>query len=196
MDALEAIRTRRSYGRLTEPAPTDEHLRQILEAGAAAPDHGELRPFRFTILRGPGLDAFGEVLEEAYFRRCTDTGKAPVPAKAQKERTKLNRAPMVLVVSAVHQSTEKIPWTDQRDAAVAATQNVILAAHALGYGAMWRTGDPCSDEYVMKALGLDVEDSIVGFVYLGTPYEGKELPPKAVDLDGLVSEYLVPETQV
>jgi nitroreductase len=189
MDALEAIRTRRSYGRLTEPAPTDDHLRQILEAGAAAPDHGELRPFRFTILRGPGLDAFGEVLEEAYFRRCTDTGKAPVPAKAQKERTKLNRAPLVLVVSAVRQPSEKIPWVDQRDAAAAATENILLAAHALGYGAMWRTGDPCSDEYVMKALGLTGEDSIVGFVYLGTLYEGKELPPKVVDLEGLVSEY-------
>ena len=189
MDALEAIRTRRSYGRLTEPAPTDEHLRLILEAGAAAPDHGELKPFRFTILRGAGLDAFGEVLEEAYFRRCTDTGKPPVPAKAQKERTKLGRAPLVLVVSAVRQPSEKIPWVDQRDAAAAAAENILLAAHALGYGAMWRTGDPCTDDYVMKALGLTQDDSIVGFLYVGTPYVDKVLPPKEIVLDGLVSEY-------
>ena len=66
METLDAIRTRRSYGRLTEPAPTEEHLRQMLEAAVAAPDHGELKPWRFTLLRGPGLDAFGEVLEEAY----------------------------------------------------------------------------------------------------------------------------------
>jgi nitroreductase len=187
VDALEAIRTRRSYGRLTEPAPTEEHLRQILEAGAAAPDHGELRPFRFTILRGAGLDAFGEVLEEAYFRRTTDAGQAPVPAKAQKERTKLGRAPMVIVVSAVRQPSEKIPWVDQRDAGSAATQNILLAAHALGYGAIWRTGDPCDDDYVKKALGLTSEDAILGFVYVGTPHESKE--PKDVSLDGLVSEY-------
>lgn len=189
MDALEAIRTRRSYGRLTEPAPTDEHLRQMLEAGAAAPDHGELKPFRFTILRGEGLDGFGEVLEEAYFRRCTDSGKAPVPAKADKERTKLRRAPLVIVVAAVRQPSEKIPWVDQRDAAVAAAENILVAAHALGYGAMWRTGDPCSDDYVMKALGLTGDDAIVGFIYVGSPYVGKELPPKDVVLDGLVSEY-------
>ena len=191
MDALEAIRTRRSYGRLTEPAPTDDHLQQILAAGAAAPDHGELRPFRFTLLRGAGLDAFGEVLEEAYFRRCTDSGKAPVPAKAQKERTKLGRAPLVIVVSAVRQPPEidsgKIPWVDQRDAAVAAAENILLAAHALGYGAMWRTGDPCEDEYVKKSLGLTRDDAIVGFLYVGTPHEPKE--PKPVELDGLVSEY-------
>ena len=189
MDALEAIRTRRSYGRLTEPAPDGEHLQQILEAAAAAPDHGELRPFRFTILRGEGLTAFGEVLEEAYFRRCTERGQALVPAKAQKERTKLGRAPLVLVVSAVRGSTDKIPWVDQRDAAVAAAENVLLAAHALGYGAMWRTGDPCNDDYVMKALGLTPDDAIVGFIYIGSPYVGKVLLPKEPNLEGLVSEY-------
>jgi nitroreductase len=187
MDVFETIRTRRSYGRLTEPAPTDDDLRTMLEAAAAVPDHGELRPFRFTVLRGAGLEAFGEVLEEAYFRRCSDSGKAPVPAKAQKERTKLGRAPMVIVVSAVRQPTEKIPWTDQRDAAVCAAEHLLLAAHALDYGAMWRTGDPCEDDYVKKALGLAPDDAIVAFIYVGTPHDTKE--PKPVDLDGLVTEY-------
>ena len=187
MDVFEAIRTRRSYGRLTEPAPTDEHLRTMLEAAAMVPDHGELRPFRFTVLRGEGLDAFGEVLEEAYFRRCTDSGKAPVPAKAQKERTKLGRAPMVIIVSAERQPSDKIPWTDQRDAAVCSAEHLLLAAHALGYGAMWRTGDPTEDPHVKKALGLEPDDAIVAFVYVGTPHDTKE--PKAVDLDGIVTEY-------
>jgi nitroreductase len=95
----------------------------------------------------------------------------------------------VIVVSAVRQPSEKIPWVDQRDAASAATQNFLIAAHALGYGAMWRTGDPCEDEYVKKALGLSVEDAILGFVYVGTPHEGKELAPKAPNLDGLVTEF-------
>lgn len=150
MDAIQALRTRRSYGRLTEPAPSDDELRTLLEAAAAAPDHGELRPFRFTVLRGAGMDAFGEVLEEAYFRRGSDRGQAPVPAKAQKERTKLGRAPHVIVAAAVRQPSEKIPWVHQRDAAVAAADNILIAAHALGYGAMWRTGDPCEDDYVKK----------------------------------------------
>ena len=188
MDTIEAVRTRRSYGRLTVPAPGDDDLHVILEAAAAAPDHGELKPFRFTILRDAGKDAFGEVLEEAYLRRCTDNGAAPVPAKANKERTKLGRAPLVIVVSAVRQPSDKIPWVDQRDAAVAATAHVLLAAHALGYGAMWRTGTPCEDDYVKKALGLGNDDAIVGFVYVGTPHERK--PAKVVDLEPLVHEYV------
>lgn len=187
MDALEAILTRRSYGRLTEPAPDDAQLRTILEAAAAAPDHGELRPFRFTVLRGAALDSFGEVLEEAYFRRSTDSGKPPVPAKAQKERTKLHRAPLVVIVSSVRQDNDKIPWVDQRDAGAAAAMNLQLAAHALGFGSMWRTGDVCEDEYVKKALGLRPDDAINGFIYIGTPHERK--PPKDVDLSDLVTEY-------
>ena len=50
-----------------------------------------------------------------------------------------------------------------------------------------RTGDPTEDPHVKKALGLEPDDAIVAFVYVGTPHETKE--PKAVDLDGLVSEY-------
>lgn len=187
MDTIEALRTRRSYGRLTEPAPSDDDLRTMLETAATAPDHGELRPFRFTILRGPGKDAFGEVLEEAYLRRCADTGVVPVPAKARKERTKLDRAPLVVAVTAIRQATDKIPWVDQRDAAVAATENLLIAAHALGYGAMWRTGLPCEDGHVKKALGLTDDDCVVGFVYIGTPRQPK--PVKAVDLGPLVTEY-------
>ena len=187
METIEALLTRRSYGRLSEPGPTQEHLQTILEVAAAAPDHGELRPFRFILLRGAGLDQFGVVLEEAYLRRCTDAGTEPVPAKANKERTKLGRAPLVIVVAAVRQPSEKIPWVDQRDAAAAAAENILLAAHALGYGAMWRTGDPCEDGHVKQALGLAADDAVVGFVYVGTPLELK--PPRAVELDGLVHEY-------
>jgi nitroreductase len=187
VNAIEAMRTRRSYGRLSEPAPSDDELRTMIEVAAAVPDHGELRPFRFTILRGGGMEAFGAVLEEAYLQRCRDSRTDPVPAKAQKERTKLGRAPLVVVVSAVRQPSAKIPWVDKRDAAVAATEHLLLAAHALGYGAMWRTGDPCEDVHVKTALGLGDADAIVGFVYLGTPYETK--PAKVVDIDPLVSAF-------
>ncbi len=187
MDTIEAMRTRRSYGRLTEPAPGEDDLRTMLEVAAAAPDHGELKPFRFTILRGPGKVAFGEVLELAYLRRCRDSGTAPVPAKAEKERTKLGRAPLVVIVSAARQPDHKIPWVDQRHAVVAAAEHLLLAAHALGYGAMWRTGEPCEDADVKKALELADDDAIVGFIYIGTPHETK--PPKDVDLAPLVTEY-------
>src|SRR4029077_1375135 len=100
-DALEVIQARRSIGRLTEPAPSDDELRRILEAAAAAPDHGELRPWRFIILRGDAKDAFGEVLADAYLARVRAIGASPTDGQLKKERTKLGRAPIVVVVCAV-----------------------------------------------------------------------------------------------
>ena len=165
---LDLLVRRRSIGRLAAPAPDDAQLHEMLRAAAAAPDHGELRPWKFVVLRGEAKDAFGGVLAAAYLRRVEAAGGEPAPAKLEKERTKLGRAPLVVVVCAVHRHDEKIPWEDQMGAAYAAAQNLLLAATALGYGSMWRTGDPCWDDDVKRSLGLTDRDSIVGFIYLGT----------------------------
>jgi len=187
--ALDVLFRRRSIGRLTEPAPDDDELRTILRAAAAAPDHGELRPWRFIVLRGEAKDAFGAVLADAYLRRIELAGGRPEPAKLDKERTKLNRAPLVVIVGAVRVTDDKIPWEDQFGAANAAAQNALLAATALGYGSMWRTGDPVFDPHVKKAVGLTEHDALVGFLYLGTPHEGGDKPPKDPTLDGLVVDW-------
>ena len=191
-DALEVIRARRSIGRLTEPAPSDDELRQILEAGAAAPDHGELKPWRFIVLRGDAKDAFGEVLVDAYVARVQAVGGEPKEGQLKKERTKLGRAPLVIAVCAVNQHSEEIPWIEQVLAAGAATQNMSLAATALGYASMWRTGPAAYDRRILQAFGLQDDDAVVGFLYLGTPAEGRELPPHEPSLDGVVSEWQPP----
>lgn len=189
MDALTVIRARRSIGRLTEPAPTGDDLQQILEAFVCAPDHDELRPWKVVLLSGAGMDAFGQVLADSYLARCHAIGAEPTDGQLNKERTKLRRAPLVAVVCALHRHDTKIPWIEQRLAVGAAVQNMLLAATALGYGSMWRTGDPCYDEAVKEALTLSEHDAIVGFVYLGTPHEGGAKPPKEPVLDGVVEEW-------
>jgi nitroreductase len=188
-EGLELLFRRRSIGRLTDPAPTATELDTMLRAAAAAPDHGELRPWRFVVLRGEAKEAFGNVLADAYLRRVAAAGGQPEPAKLAKERTKLNRAPLVVIVCAVHVHDDKIPWADQVGSAHAAAQNLLLAATALGYGSMWRTGDPVFDPHVKRAVGLTEHDAIAGFVYLGTPHEGGWKPPHEPSLDGLVEEW-------
>ncbi len=191
---LDLLFRRRSIGRLVEPAPDESELGSILRAGAAAPDHGELRPWRFVVLRGQGKDEFGAVLADAYLQRVEAAGGEPVPAKLEKERTKLGRAPLVIVVCAVHRHDDKHPWDDQLGAANAAAQNILLAATALGYGSMWRTGDVATDARVKAAVGLGEHDAIVGFLYIGTPAEGQAKPPKEPVLDGLVEEWTAPQS--
>ncbi|MHB8465735.1 MAG: nitroreductase family protein [Acidimicrobiales bacterium] len=189
VDALDAIFARRSIGRLEPPAPMDADLLTILKAAAAAPDHLELRPLRLLILVGDAKKRFGDVLADAYEARCSAGNVTVVPAKLEKERTKLGRAPMVIVVAAADTTEGRIPFSEQQAGAAAAAQNALLAATALGYGAMWRTGDPAYDPMVKKALGLDDADAIAGFLYVGTIPAERGLPPRDPELDGIVTTW-------
>ncbi|HUR77416.1 MAG TPA: nitroreductase [Acidimicrobiales bacterium] len=186
MDALDAIFARRSIGRMQPPAPNAADLEVILRAAAVAPDHNSLRPWKFVVLEGPAKDAFGVVLADAYRARCAAARKDVVPAKEQKELTKLGRAPMVVVVCTVNRGEDKVPFVEQIAAGAAAAQNMLIAATTLGYGSMWRTGDPAYDNNVKVALGLTRLDAIVGFIYLGTPREDGAKEPNEANLDDLV----------
>jgi nitroreductase len=50
----------------------------------------------------------------------------------------------------------------------AAVQNMLLAAHALGYGAIWKTGAAAYDNDVKATFGLEPADHIVALIYVGT----------------------------
>ena len=165
MDAIEALTTRASPAALVAPAPDAATLQRILGAAMRAPDHGRLRPWRFIVVEGAARDAFGAVLADALLRREPAAGEATLA----KERAKPLRAPLIVVVAAVLREHRGVPAIEQIVAAGAAAENILVAAHALGFGAFWRTGAPAYDETVKRALGLKPDDAIVGFLYLGTP---------------------------
>ena len=87
----------------------------------------------------------------------------------EEERQKPFRAPLIIVVAAkVQPKHERIPEIEQVISAGTATQNIILAFYAEGFGCMWRTGDPAYDPSVKEGLGLEPHDHIVAFLYVGT----------------------------
>ncbi len=164
MDALTALTTRASAATLIDPAPDAAALERLLAAAIAAPDHGRLRPWRFIAVRGDARKALGDVLAAALKAREPETPDAVI----EKERVKPQRAPLILVVAAKLVPQHKIPPVEQLLAAGAAAQNLLVAAHAMGYGSAWKTGAPAYDARVKRALGLDEQDQIVGFLYLGS----------------------------
>ncbi len=165
MDAIEALTTRASPIGLTEPAPGAAALSSMLRAAARAPDHGRLRPWRFIVIDGGARNALGDVLAEALRKREPDLPEAAI----DKERRKPLRAPLIIVVAARLREHKSVPGLEQIIAAGAAAQNILVAAHALGFGGFWRTGNAAYDDAVKLALGLTAGDAIVGFLYLGTP---------------------------
>jgi nitroreductase len=179
MDALAALKTRHSVAPpfLTGPGPDEEVLARILAAGASAPDHGRLRPWRFIVIRGDARRRLGEVFAEALVKRQPD---APAEALEQ-ERGRLLRAPVVIaVVARVDPEHPKIPEIEQILSTGAAIENILLAAHAQGLGAKWLTGANAYDDHVKAALGLAGNDRLASFVHLGT-VDGK--PPQVPHAD-------------
>lgn len=178
MQAIEALSQRTSTGRLQAPAPTEQQCRTLIECATRAADHGLLRPWRFLVVEGEGLDALGEL----YCRAGLEDNPELPQAKQDKFRKMPRRAPMVMVVIARCQAHPKVPEREQIISAGAAAQNIINAAFAMGLGAMWRTGDMAYHPTVESGLGLQEGEHIVGYLYLGTR-PGDASPPKALNIE-------------
>ena len=167
MDALTALLSRHSVAPpfLGDPGPDEGALERILAAGVSAPDHGRLRLWHFIVVRGEARGRLGEVFAAALKNRQPDAPEAAL----EQERQRPLRAPLVIALAArVDPQHPKIPEVEQILSAGAAAQNVLLAAHAQGFGAKWLTGAVAYDEYVKAALGLEPRDRLIGFLHIGT----------------------------
>jgi nitroreductase len=168
MDALELLLGRESAMKLASPGPNQEALDVMFQSALRAPDHGRLRPWRFVVVPEDKRERFGEVMADCLHRQVP-TASADM---LQRERDKALRAPVIVVVAAQVHRGHKIPEVEQLVSAAAAAENIMLAANAQGFGAMWKTGAPAYDDTVKRALGLDSDSDIVGFLYVGTQVGG------------------------
>ncbi len=163
MDVITAILGRVSCPKLVAPGPSAGEIDTILRCALRAPDHGLLRPWRFLVVEGEARQALGELFVEAERIR---NPQASAEALDKLRRNPL-RAPVVVVCVAATVPGHKVPVIEQVASTAAAVQNMQLAADALGYGAMWRTGPMAFDAHVKACLGFEAKDEIVAFLYLG-----------------------------
>lgn len=174
--AIDHLLTRRSVtaNGLTEPGPSADQLDQILTAAARVPDHKKLVPWRFILFQGEARKAFGQVLADA----CRAEASDPSTFRLEMEAMRFLRAPVVVgVVSRVTQ-TPAVPEWEQILSAGAACQNMIVAATALGFGAQWITEWYAFSETVRRALSLQGNERVAGFIYIGTAKERPDERPR------------------
>ncbi|MCW8884242.1 MAG: nitroreductase [Motiliproteus sp.] len=178
MDAIELLLNRVSTPNLSEPGPNPEQLQVIFQSALRAPDHAALRPWRFITVEGGAREALGKVFQQAAKNDDSEIDDA----KFNKLGKMALRAPLLIVVVAKLSGHPKVPVVEQQVSAGAAAQNMLLAAFAQGVGAMWRTGEMAYHPEVKKALGLAVEEQIIGYLYLGAmPDRLKKVPQLSVE---------------
>jgi len=178
MEALDALLNRVSVPRLVEPAPNAAQREALFQAALRAPDHGQLRPWRFLTVEGAAREKLGQLLADAVQAKG-DASEAAL----DKARAMPLRAPLLVVAIARLQDHFKIPQSEQRLAAACAAHGILLAAYAQGVGAMWRTGDLAYSPHVAKGLGLAEGEEIIGFLYLGTPHSEPRTAPVLATAD-------------
>ncbi len=180
--ALQLLIDRTSNPRLTEPAPSQQQLEIMFKAAVRAPDHGQLRPWRFLVIEGQGLEALGQL----YASAMLDANPAATTEQLKRSRCMPLRAPMIVALVACLQNHPKVPEFEQIISAGCAGHAILLAAQALGLGAFWRSGDFCQNDVVARGLGLQDNEKLIGFMYLGTPCQPAKPGPRP-DPAGFVS---------
>jgi len=159
-------------------------LNNILRAALRAPDHAQLRPWRFLTISGVGREHLGELFARARLQEDPSLGTGDL----EKVKGKPLRAPVLIVAIASIKEHPKVPEVEQILSTGAAVQNMLVAAFAQEVGAMWRTGSLTYNKVVTEGLGLVTGETIVGFLYLGEP-EGSVKTIKELDIKEFTQEW-------
>jgi len=166
---LEAIRTRRSVRRFRPEIIPEADLMEMLNAGRLAPTAGNFQPWEFIVTTDKDTIA---ALREATYNRQELMASAPV----------------VVVVCA---DPKKSEYYGERGMnyfclidCANATDNILLAAHALGYGGCWVGG--FSERAVRRVLGIPDDKRVVSLIPLGKPAEGEPWDPPKRELKDII----------
>jgi nitroreductase len=166
--------------RLFEPGPNSQQLAQIFEAAAAAPDHGQLVPWRFIHITESARPLLAEVFAQALLERDTDATSAQV----EQAREKAFRAPLLLlaVVDGACGDTS-IDLQERIVSAGCAIQNMLLMATALGFGSALTSGKALRSQGLRQLFALTASDHALCFVSVGTAAQRKSERVRPVPRD-------------
>lgn len=174
MDVVEAIRTRRMLPRVTDERPTREDIEDLLELAVRAPVHHLTSPWRFHVLAGEGRD----LLAKAIAQEAAEASGSTVEEQLETARAKVARAPVIVVVTCVPSTDPKVVEQEEFASVAMAMENILLAAPAKGLGVMLRTGSVAYHKAATTHLGLEENERVAGFLYIGRPAADRQPTPR------------------
>ena len=185
--ALEWLSRRHSIGprHLGLPAPGAPDLAQAAALASRAPDHLQLRPFRFVRIPDPQRVVLADLFERAALRR----GQNATAALAARQRAHNGPALVALLVRLQPGLTDA-PEHEQWLAAGAALMNFINALHLQGFGAKVLSGTSIRDAELQGAF-CDSGEELVAWITAGTPTRrAHERAAESVHTRGLLEDWV------
>ncbi|WP_310384123.1 nitroreductase [Roseateles sp.] len=186
--ALQALLSRYSVGpkHLTEPGPSLADLHLMVEAALRAPDHAELLPFRFKLVRAEARTRMAELFAAAGRAAGKDEAGAAIDAE------RALRAPVtVAVLARIDLGHPLVPAHEQWACVGGALTNFLNAAHLLGYGGKMLSGAKVRDAAVMAAF-CGPGETLLGWIALGTPLRRAAGPSRKGGVEQALSEWTQP----
>jgi len=151
---------------LAEPAPSEAELRELFAAAAAAPDHGQLRPWRFLVLGPQARERLGQCFADALLERDPQAQ----PEQIEDARRKAARgALLLLAIADLRADDPDVAETERLVSLGCAIQNLLLAARARGYASGLSSGRALRSQRLREAFGVSDGEHAVCFITLGTP---------------------------
>ena len=183
---LAAMLSRRSISprRQAWPGPSAVQLRQMVQAALRAPDHGRKLPWRLIEFDDSRRADLAQLFEDEKRRRTPDAGVQDI----ERARAHATQTPAMLAFVVRPVPDSKVPDHEQWLSAGAALGHLLLAAHAMGFGAIVLSGERCKDEILRRSLGIAPEETLAGFVSIGTM--ASPAPPVVpVDVERVLSTW-------
>jgi nitroreductase len=156
--------------RLFDPGPDDAQLELIFRAASAAPDHGEILPWRFVVIPAAARARLSQVFADALLER----DPAATPEQVAQAREKAFRGPvLMLAVIRTGLPDEEIPPLERVLSAGCAIQNMLLVATAMGFASSLTSGKALQSPGLRALFSLQDDEQAVCFVSLGTADRSK-----------------------
>ena len=172
---LDFLKTRRSVTakKMTRGNVTEDHLRQILQAGIRVPDHGALKPWKLKVIKGATQKQLDEEVIFAEFINANPDASAETQSI---EKNRFQRADTVIAVISSPVEHKSITEWEMHLSAGAVCTTLLYAAQSLDYAAQWLTEWYAYNDNLLRKLGgVPGKDRIAGFIYIGektgTPIE-------------------------
>ena len=174
---LNALMERRSGNAraLVLPAPNADQLHAILEAGARAPDHGRLVPFRFLQIADAARPKLADLLEASSLALTPDLAAPEI----ERAREKADQGPMILaLIAKIDEKHPKIIASDQWLAVGCALENMVLAIQSLGFAVAIRSGAFLNTMPMRAGFALADSETMVCLLAIGTASDWPPAKPK------------------